>query len=169
MNMPLIIPKKFQIDVISNELPLTKINFYAAKFMVNTSYDITSIWNFLGIINGIFIVLLFEYYGINGYVYYNDLLALIIIIGLNLKLLQPNIINKYGMIFAFIGILNFMYYMIYMGTLREVLFVLYQFRYGFWLLLFLLFYFVNFIHKYLEKSYLYTMIYTMNENEFKQK
>jgi phospholipid-translocating ATPase len=102
------------------------VGFKASKNMAYTSYRYTTMQNVYGILDGIFIVGILHFYDIDKRDYFNDTLGLLVITLLNYKLLRINmkqsqIFDSIALLCCLAGIIIFIIYSIYMGTILGVL------------------------------------------------
>ena len=88
-----------------------------AKNLDHTCYRHTSVWNVLGILNGIALIYICYYYQIHKTNQFNDILALIVIYMLNVKLLSISKLNVTSLFACLMGIINFGLYLIFMQCL----------------------------------------------------
>ncbi|XWV24704.1 phospholipid-transporting P-type ATPase [Tupanvirus deep ocean] len=112
-------------------------NFQSSRLLLNTCYKCTSVWNIMGIMNGVVIVLLCYYYKIYLGEYFNDVLALFVIISLNIKLLFMAKIELNALISVFLGIINFLVYLLFTQKLFGVLHTIFNLPNNFYYIMFL--------------------------------
>lgn len=110
-------------------------DFIKMKTLENLSYKSTSIWHICGILNGSFIIYFCHIYGINNIIYFNDILALFVIVSLNIKLLHINNFGIYAIICSMAGIINFLIYILYTGSFTGVIKNILNLPYFFYLFL----------------------------------
>jgi len=107
-------------------------DYYQNKHLALTSYKNTSIWNGAGVIFGVVLTLM-NYYWFREYRYFGDLCGLMLVLVLNSKLIINNKFDLWGIGLSLMGIVNFMGYMIYMGSLYETLVTLVMAGKYYWL------------------------------------
>lgn len=126
-------------------------DFKDAAVISKTSYRETTVWNILGIINGILIILYFHYYNIFSLKNFNDLLALVIILMISVKTCNAGKNNIIGGIFSATGIFNYFIYMIYRDSFWQFCELVNIVPFTFWLLITIYGYFSNSILRYIIK------------------
>lgn len=107
-------------------------DYYQNKHLALTSYKNTSLWNGTGVVFG-FVLTLMNYYWFNESLYFSDLCGLILVIMLNGKLVMNNKVDIWGIGMSIMGILNFMSYMLYIGSLYDVIVILLTTSKYYWL------------------------------------
>jgi len=100
-------------------------------------YKYTSVWNIMGIINGIVLVCICHYYLDSQNNYFNDVLALFVILTINLQLYKINSYDRGAIIYCGIGILNFIIYLLMVQTFIGVFWAIISISNNFYLILFL--------------------------------
>ncbi|XWV25945.1 magnesium-transporting ATPase [Tupanvirus soda lake] len=84
-----------------------------SQLLLRTCYGYTSSWNIMGIVNGIVMVSLCYYYRTSMEQYFNDILALFIIISLNIKLLFMAKLDSKIIATTLLGVINFFIYLLF--------------------------------------------------------
>lgn len=106
--------------------------YYQNKYLTLTSYRNTSIWNIVGIVFGVLLTLM-NYYWFSDSQYFGDLCGFLLVSLLNIQLVIKNEIDYMGIIFSLVGIINFMIYMLYIGSLYDILTILLTASKYYWL------------------------------------
>lgn len=113
-------------------------DFDISKRMVYTSYKYTLIWNIMGIFDGIFIICISYFYGIDRSMYFDDILGFLVIVLLNYKLSYINTKQTanftMALICCFAGIINFIIYSTWIGTIRDVFSLVINLPISYWYL-----------------------------------
>ena len=120
-----------------------KNDYYRNKLMTYTSYTYTSFWNIAGIIAGITLTLINNSWFHNNE-YLSDISGFILISFLNIKLMANNKASLYGILLSLLGIVNFMIYMFFNGTLVGVFNSLMFVNKYYWISLFSTYFLISF-------------------------
>ncbi|ARF11485.1 magnesium-transporting ATPase [Klosneuvirus KNV1] len=123
-------------------LPHQDQDYYQNKHLVLTNYKNTSIWNGAGIIFGIVLTLM-NYYWFRESKYFGDICGLMLVMILNGKLILNNKLDLWGIGLSLMGIVNFMGYMMYMGSLYDVIITLLTTSKYYWLGVFGMYFGIN--------------------------
>lgn len=121
------------IQNVGNENDKTK--FRAARNLSLTNTKHTSCWNICGIANGLIILSIINIFGLSNAEYFNDILALIVIVVLNSKLLLMGKVDALGTLAALIGVMAFIFYCIITNSLTGVIYTLQSVDISFWYVL----------------------------------
>lgn len=131
----------------NNKMAYKNSDFNISKTVFLTSYENVTRWNISGIITGILLVLINSYW-FKNYDIFSDLTALILIIILNIRYVSTlsGALNKLkGILFAFLGILNFIIYMIFVGSAYDVLLSIFMIGKWYWMFICVAYFLTNVI------------------------
>lgn len=113
------------------------------KITNNISFSQTTIWTLSGLTLGIMLVLV-NYYWFSESEYLSDIIGFVLICILNIKIATTNDFDKWGILMALVGVLNFVIYMIYNGSLFETISSLTSVGISYWILIIGTYVMVNF-------------------------
>ncbi|QKF94201.1 P-type ATPase subfamily IV [Fadolivirus algeromassiliense] len=107
-------------NVIPDRDTYKKYDYFRNKLLSLTSYEYTTLWNLAGIVIGIILTLINNYW-FPDHTHFDDLCGLVLISFLNFKYAANNKPDLYGIPISSLGVVVFALYMVFNGSLFSVI------------------------------------------------
>lgn len=121
-----------------------KNDYFRNKLLSLTSYEYTSLWNIGGVLCGIILTLINNYW-FKNHEFFGDLCGLILITFLNIKFMVNNKLHLYGILSSITGIAAFILYMLVVGSFASIIKSLILVSKYYWLSLLMTYFGISFV------------------------
>lgn len=102
------------------QIKYNKGDYYKSKLLTLVCDEYTTLWNIEGLVFGLS-NLIITYYWFGNSLYFEDIVAFFLILGLNIKIILKNRFDLLGIILTLTGVTNFLFYLWFKGSFGYVI------------------------------------------------